>query len=157
MKSVDVIIEKINGHYRASIPTLPDISSEADSRDEALFLVRQAAEAYLARVEVASIEIPSVIYGSLREFVPPSNAVQNWAATADSVAEQSEMKRQTDFTEAAYPIAEGWLRAAHLSPKDPNDPLYQEYLAELAADKQRQREEAGRDVEVEARRSKTGD
>jgi predicted RNase H-like HicB family nuclease len=57
MKMLDVIIEPQNGHYRALVPGLPDIFAEASSRDEALALVRQAAEAYLSRVEVAVIEV----------------------------------------------------------------------------------------------------
>ena len=39
------------------------------------------------------------------------------------------------------------MRSAGLTPQDPNDPDYQQYLAALAADKERQREESRREAE----------
>ncbi len=52
-----VIIEHKDGVWRAFIPALEGLSAEGHSRDEALHRVWQEAEAYLSKVEVASIEV----------------------------------------------------------------------------------------------------
>ena len=52
-----VIVEKRNGAYRALIPALADLSAEGTSPDEAVLNVRTAAKAYLATVELRTIEI----------------------------------------------------------------------------------------------------
>lgn len=52
-----VIVEQDNGIYRARIPALPNLTAEGQSRDQALHNVWQAAEDYLAKVEVATIEV----------------------------------------------------------------------------------------------------
>jgi len=52
-----VIVEKNNGVYRALIPTLAHLSAEGLSPDEAVQKVREAAEAYLATVELRTIDI----------------------------------------------------------------------------------------------------
>ena len=99
-----VIIEQLNGHYRATIPALMNLMAEGNTRDEALDQVARAAEVYLQKIEIATIEV---------------------AAPARIVRRDS---------------PQAWLNAA--GGVDPTDALYQEYLAELAAEKQRQREEA---------------
>ena len=53
-----VIVENNNGNYRALIPALADLSAEAHSSDEAVRKVQAAAVAYLAAVEVRTINIP---------------------------------------------------------------------------------------------------
>ena len=52
-----VIVEHINGVYRALIPALSDLSAEGATREEAVQKVRRAAEAYLSTVEVTTIEL----------------------------------------------------------------------------------------------------
>jgi predicted RNase H-like HicB family nuclease len=52
-----VIVEHINGAYRALIPALSDLSAEGATREEAVHNVRRAAEAYLSTVEVTTIEV----------------------------------------------------------------------------------------------------
>ena len=52
-----VIVEHNNGIYRALIPALSGLSAEGSSRDEAVKNAQQAAEAYLANVEVTTIEL----------------------------------------------------------------------------------------------------
>lgn len=52
-----VIIEHDNGIYRALIPALPDLMAEGNSRDEAVRNVWAAAEVYLSKVEVTTIEV----------------------------------------------------------------------------------------------------
>ena len=50
-----IIIEPRNGIWRALIPTLPNLSAEGVSRDDALRKARTAAETYLAGVEVFEV------------------------------------------------------------------------------------------------------
>ena len=57
MKTYDVIIEQQNGHFRALIPTLPNIAAEGATRDEALSNVKRAARRYLSTVEMATVEL----------------------------------------------------------------------------------------------------
>jgi len=52
-----VIVEHINGAYRALIPALSGLSAEGATREEAVQNVRRAAEAYLSTVEVTTIEV----------------------------------------------------------------------------------------------------
>lgn len=52
-----VIIEKLNGHYRATIPSLMNLMAEGPTRNEALRNVWREAEVYLAKVEIATIEV----------------------------------------------------------------------------------------------------
>jgi predicted RNase H-like HicB family nuclease len=48
-----------------------------------------------------------------------------------------------------YSFADRWIHQAGIQRQDPADPLYQEYLAELAREKQRQREEAEGEADAE--------
>lgn len=57
MKTHDVIIEQQNGHFRALIPTLPNITAEGATRDDALTNVKRAAQRYLSTVEMATVEL----------------------------------------------------------------------------------------------------
>jgi predicted RNase H-like HicB family nuclease len=52
-----VIVEHKNGIYRALIPTLADLSAEGCSADEAVRKLEQAAQNYLAEVEVRTIDL----------------------------------------------------------------------------------------------------
>src|SRR5437588_13024462 len=52
-----VIVEQKNGLWRAVIPALADLSAEGQTRDEAMRNAQHAAEAYLSKVEVTTIEV----------------------------------------------------------------------------------------------------
>jgi len=52
-----VIVEQKNGVWRAFIPALADLSAEGASRDEAMKNAQRAAENYLSKVEVATINV----------------------------------------------------------------------------------------------------
>ena len=56
-RTYDVIIEREDGHFRATLTNLPGVSAEADTRDEALQQLQQAATNYLQRVELTTIEL----------------------------------------------------------------------------------------------------
>lgn len=164
MRTFDVVIEQQNGHYRASVLSLPQIAVEAASRDEALTQVRRAAEDYFAKVEVATIQVATAEQ-DLRPGSPQS--VLRAAATtridvndelyqqyvADMDAEQQRQREEAELeayiAAQEYPIAERWALEMGIEREDPNDPLYQAYRAELAAEKKRQYEEAEREAEAD--------
>ena len=52
-----VIAEQKNGTWRAVIPALADLSAEGASRDEAMKNAQRAAEDYLSKVEVTTINV----------------------------------------------------------------------------------------------------
>lgn len=99
-----VIIERNNGVYRALIPAFPALSAEGASHEEAVANARRAAEAYLAQVEIATIEINLPQSQSLRPGSP-----------------------------------EAWLKA--LEPFAGDEEAIREHFAEIAAERQREREE----------------
>jgi predicted RNase H-like HicB family nuclease len=68
-----VIVEKNNGVYRALIPALADLSAEGLSPDEAVQNVQQAAEIYLATVELRTIKLE--VPGITRQ---PCSTAQDW-------------------------------------------------------------------------------
>jgi predicted RNase H-like HicB family nuclease len=81
MKTYDVIVERQNGHYRALIPTLPSISVEGTTRDEAVINAKAAAECYLSKVEVTTVELAE-------RSVQPR---QNGALEDDQAEERAEL------------------------------------------------------------------
>lgn len=111
-RTYDVVIERENGYFRATLLNLPRVSTEADTRDEALRQLQEAATNYLRQVELTTIELdaPAV---AMRAGSP--QAVLN-AIAACKLDVQSE--------------------------------FYQEYLANLAEEKRRQRAEAAAEFEA---------
>jgi predicted RNase H-like HicB family nuclease len=103
-----VIVEQKNGVYRALIPALADLSAEAQSPDEAVAKVREAAEAYLATVEIRTIKLPM----PARQTIP------------------------------RYSTARDWLEAVDVFEGD--EEALAEHFAEIEAERQRHRDEAGR-------------
>jgi hypothetical protein len=52
-----VIVECENGLYRAQVPSLPGLSAEGATLEEAIKGARQEATSYLSRVAVTTIEV----------------------------------------------------------------------------------------------------
>ena len=69
-----VLIERKQEGWRAFIPALADLGAEGGSRDEAVRNVQQAAEAYLASVEVTTIKVDLPQEPSRREILPGSKS-----------------------------------------------------------------------------------
>jgi predicted RNase H-like HicB family nuclease len=89
-----VIVEPSNGHYRALIPALADLSAEGQSPDEATRNVQAAAEAYLSTVELRTIrlELPAQStaprYATARDWLAATNVFAgDEAALAEHFAE----------------------------------------------------------------------
>jgi predicted RNase H-like HicB family nuclease len=67
-----VLIEQKNGAYQATIPALADLRVEAATAVEALQKAQQAAEEYLAKITVATIELPPPQNQPMRRGSPQS-------------------------------------------------------------------------------------
>ena len=57
MKYTILLTEKSEGGIHVSVPALPDCAVEADTRDDAIRLAREAIAAILSRSEVVQVEV----------------------------------------------------------------------------------------------------
>jgi predicted RNase H-like HicB family nuclease len=57
MKYIILLTEKSEGGIHVSVPALPDCTVEADTRDDAIRLAREAIAAILSRSEVVQVEV----------------------------------------------------------------------------------------------------
>jgi predicted RNase H-like HicB family nuclease len=58
MKYTVILTTKPNGGIHVSVPALPDCTVEADSRDEALHLAREAIVQIVNRSEITQVDVP---------------------------------------------------------------------------------------------------
>ncbi len=90
-----VIVEQNNGVWRAVIPTLADLSAEGASFDEAVNNAQQAAEEYLSKVVITTIEVETPKSVSTR-------SPQTWIETAGMFkGDEEAMWRHIDELDAA--------------------------------------------------------
>ncbi len=94
MKTYDVIVEPQNGHFRALIPMLPQIAVEAATREDAVVGAKLAAERYLSKVEIATVEVDEQLLQP-----PQSGVVEDDQARerAELIATLEQMTPQTDL------------------------------------------------------------
>ena len=59
-----VIVEQKNGHWRAMIPSLPNLTATGATCDEAVHNAQRAAEEYLSQVVIATIDVETPHYNS---------------------------------------------------------------------------------------------
>ena len=52
-----VIVEQKNGYWRAVIPSLPNLTADGETCDEAVLNAQRAAEEYLSQVVIATIDV----------------------------------------------------------------------------------------------------
>ncbi|NOT60945.1 MAG: hypothetical protein HOP19_12070 [Acidobacteria bacterium] len=64
MRSYEVLVERQNGHFRALIPTLPNVVAEGATRDEAVVNAKELAQRYLLNVESAIIQLADPVFRS---------------------------------------------------------------------------------------------
>ena len=57
-----VIVEQKNGHWQALIPSLPNLSADGATCDEAVRNAQRAAEEYLSQVVIATIDVETPQY-----------------------------------------------------------------------------------------------
>jgi predicted RNase H-like HicB family nuclease len=74
----DVLIQPVNGHFRATVIGLPDCSVEADSRADAVQRVRDALAKLLVNSEVIPVDM-SVSTTSVRPQPALATMVGMWA------------------------------------------------------------------------------
>ena len=84
-----VIVEQKNGIWRAVIPALADLSAEGASRDEAMKNAQRAAEDYLSKVEVTTINVPLP-----REQTPRAGSPQALLKEIEAFAGDEEALRE---------------------------------------------------------------
>ncbi len=97
-----VIVECENGLYRAQIPSLPGLSAEGTTLEEALKGARQEAASYLSRVAVATIEVdlPALHLGSAQAWLDAAGTFEGDQDQSQHFADLA-AKRQQQRTAAA--------------------------------------------------------
>ncbi len=81
-----VIVQQKNGIWRAFIPALADLSAEGASLDEAVRNAQRAAEEYLSKVEVKTIDVKLPFEQRLRPDSPQALLKALEAYTGDEEA-----------------------------------------------------------------------
>ena len=97
-----VIIECENGLYRAQIPSLPGLSAEGTTLEEALTGARQEAASYLSRVAVVTIEVdlPAQHLGGAQAWLDAAGIFEGDQEQSQHFADLA-AKRQQQRTAAA--------------------------------------------------------
>jgi hypothetical protein len=97
-----VIVECENGLYRARIPSLPGLSAEGTTLEEALKGARQEAASYLSRVTVATIEVdlPTLHLDSAQSWLDAAGTFEGDQEQSQHFADLA-AKRQQQRTAAA--------------------------------------------------------
>jgi predicted RNase H-like HicB family nuclease len=86
-----VIVEREDGRYRVQIPSLPGLSAEGATQEEALKEAQHEAEAYLSRVALTTIEVNAPL--------TQLESAQAWLDAAGTFADDEEHLRH--FTKLA--------------------------------------------------------
>lgn len=94
MKTYDVIVEPQNGHFRALIPMLPQIAVEAATREDAVAQAKLAAEQYLSKVEIATVEVKE---RPVSQTQPSSIADDQAEERAEFIAMLEKLEPQTEL------------------------------------------------------------
>ena len=100
-----VLVERRNGLWRAFIPALGDLAAEGASRDEAVRNARRAAEEYLSKFEITTIEVDPTQNSTSRPDSPLSllRALEAFADDGEALREhfdQIAAERQSQREEA---------------------------------------------------------
>jgi predicted RNase H-like HicB family nuclease len=99
MKYTILLTEKAEGGIHVSIPALPGCTVEADTRDDAIRLAREAITALLSRSEMVQVDVPQPPKASLtRENTPwewfgTAKDDATWDALFDEIEENREATR----------------------------------------------------------------
>ncbi len=98
-----LFLERKNGIWRAFIPALAGLSAEGTSREEAVRNAQRAAEEYLTRVEVTTVEVKLSTENELRPDSPQAllRALEAFSGDGDAMREHfeeiaRERKRERD-------------------------------------------------------------
>jgi predicted RNase H-like HicB family nuclease len=99
MKYTVILTTKPSGGIHVSVPALPDCAVEADSRDEALHLAREAITQIVERSEIMQVDVPQSAFGVPGNDVPWQwfGAFQedaHWDALFDDIEQRREATRK---------------------------------------------------------------
>ena len=101
MKTYDVIVEQQNGLFRALIPMLPQVAVEAATRDEAVVNAKLAAERYLSKVEIATVEVKERPVPQTQCVVIADDQAEERAELIATLATVCDRVAETGFTAPA--------------------------------------------------------
>lgn len=91
MKSFDVIVQRINAIYRASVPALPHIATEGKTRDEAVYKAQEAIEEFFKSAEIVtvSVDVPALEF---RPYATANDQLRDQALYSYSEGEDVESR-----------------------------------------------------------------
>jgi len=100
MKYTVILTTKPTGGIHVSIPALPDCTIEANSRDEALYLAREAIVQIVNRSEITQVDVPQPSSTALGDDVPWQwfGAFQedaSWDALFDDIEQRRKATRKS--------------------------------------------------------------
>lgn len=96
MKYTVILTTQPSGGIRVSVPAFPDCTVEADTRDDALHMAREAIAQIVSRSEIASVDVPH----QPTPAVPSDETPWEWFgafkddATWDELFEEIEQHRE---------------------------------------------------------------
>jgi predicted RNase H-like HicB family nuclease len=99
MKYTIVLTEKSEGGIHVSVPALPDCTVEAETRDDAIRLAREAIIKILSRSEIVQVDIPQPSEAPPREGIPwewfgTAKDDATWDALFDEIEDNREATRE---------------------------------------------------------------
>lgn len=100
MKYTILLTEKSEGGIHASVPALPGCTVDADTREDAIRLAREAIATILSRSEIVRVDVPQPPKASLtREDIPwewfgTAKDDATWDALFDEIEENREATRR---------------------------------------------------------------
>ncbi|HEY7709717.1 MAG TPA: type II toxin-antitoxin system HicB family antitoxin [Candidatus Entotheonella sp.] len=100
MKYTILLIEKSEGGIHVSVPALPDCTVEADTRDDAIRLAREAITEILSRSEIVQVDVPQLPKAATYEDIPwewfdIAKDDATWEALFDKIEDNREATRGT--------------------------------------------------------------
>lgn len=98
MKYTLLLTEKSEGGIHVSVPALPDCTVEAETRDEAIRLAREAITELLSRSEIVQVDVSQLPKAPTRKDIPwewfgMAKDDATWDALFDEIEENREATR----------------------------------------------------------------
>jgi predicted RNase H-like HicB family nuclease len=103
MKYALILTEKPGGGIRVSVPALPDCIVDAETRDEALHLAREAIAQVISRSEIVHVDVPqqpksATLGGEIPwEWFGAAKEDVTWDALFEEIEERRESARKERY------------------------------------------------------------
>jgi len=97
MKYTVILTEDNKGNYFAKVPSIPDCSATAKSRDEVIISIRNAIVNIIRKSEIIQLDIPAIPKSSNFqsetpwEFFGAFRDIPNWSSLFDEIEQQREI------------------------------------------------------------------